>query len=298
MLWNGGSSNRVSEGSVPTTALTSLSGIFRRKGQPDRAASQAGQQSVDPDTPTLVLVHGFGGGVTDFADHLERLARTHRVIAFDLRGHGASTAPTSAQDYHLDRFADDVIAVLDACSVGRTRLLGHSLGGMVAREVVHRIPQRVEALVLMNTSAGPPPGLDRSLVAVAAEVAATEGMVALKALLDSVADDVSSVGGTGGNAALLERQAQNFSVLTGLMWSTVALEICDQPHRLEQLARYSGKTLIMVGELDTMFLPAAREMAGAVAHAELVVFEGVGHHPQFERPEEWILTLERFFAGI
>ena len=73
--------------------------------------------SVTPsnnDAPTLLLVHGFGGAKEDFADHVEALARHHRVVTFDLRGHGESDAPDEPSAYSLDRLAADVLAVADA----------------------------------------------------------------------------------------------------------------------------------------------------------------------------------------
>src|SRR6476646_8745277 len=49
---------------------------------------------VDGEGPGLLLVHGFGGAKEDFADHVPRMARTHTVVIFDHRGHGASDKPT------------------------------------------------------------------------------------------------------------------------------------------------------------------------------------------------------------
>ncbi len=132
------------------------------------------------DAPTLLLVHGFGGAKEDFADHMEALGRHHRVVAFDLRGHGESEAPVEPSAYSLDRLGADVLAVADSLGLDRFRLLGHSMGGMVARRVVLARPERIDALVLMDTSAGPPPGIDPDLVRLGAEVAMSEGMTVLR----------------------------------------------------------------------------------------------------------------------
>ena len=87
--------------------------------------------SVTPsinDAPTLVLVHGFGGAKEDFADHVEALARHHRVVTFDLRGHGQSDAPDEPSAYSLDRLAADVLAVAD-CVRARHLPAARSLDG-------------------------------------------------------------------------------------------------------------------------------------------------------------------------
>ena len=105
--------------------------------------------------PTLMLVHGFGGAKEDFSDQLADLATDHRVITLDLRGHGGSDGPEDEAMYSLDRFAADLLNVLDALAVDRVRLLGHSMGGMVVRRFALAMPNRLDALVLMDTSPGP-----------------------------------------------------------------------------------------------------------------------------------------------
>ena len=137
--------------------------------------------------PGLLLVHGFGGAKEDFADHVPVLARENTVVTFDHRGHGASDKPTDRDMYSIDRLATDILEVADACDLPRFRLLGHSMGGMVGRQIPLRAPERVEALIMMDTSAGPIPGFDPTLMDLAADVAFTGGKQALKELLDMAA---------------------------------------------------------------------------------------------------------------
>src|SRR5437868_11027576 len=103
------------------------------------------------DGPGLLLVHGFGGAKEDFADHVPALARDHTVVVFDHRGHGKSDKPANRDAYSVERLVSDVLAVADAADLSTFRLLGHSMGGMVARKVVLRAPERVEALVMMDS---------------------------------------------------------------------------------------------------------------------------------------------------
>ena len=87
------------------------------------------------------------------------LARDHTVVTFDHRGHGESDNPTDPAAYSFDRLVADTLAVADATGLDHFRLLGHSMGGMVARKIAIHEPSRVDALVMMDTSAGPVPGL-------------------------------------------------------------------------------------------------------------------------------------------
>src|SRR5262249_59206577 len=99
------------------------------------------------------------------------VAERWRVIRVDLRGHGDSDAPSDPSSYSLDRLARDIEAVAEAVGAERFRLLGHSMGGMVARRVVLDHPERVEALVMMSTAAGPPTGPDPDLAEFGAPLA-------------------------------------------------------------------------------------------------------------------------------
>ena len=139
--------------------------------------------------PGLLLVHGFGGAKEDFADHVPALAVDHTVVVVDHRGHGASDGPDDPAAYSpaahsFERLVTDMFEVADALGLDRFRLLGHSMGGMVARRMVLERPDRIEALVLMDTAPGPIPAFDVDLMDAGGMVALTQGKAALKELLD------------------------------------------------------------------------------------------------------------------
>ena len=98
------------------------------------------------DGPGLMLLHGLGGAKEDFADHVPTLARDHTVVTFDHRGHGESDNPTDPAAYSLERMVADSLAVADATGLDHFRLLGHSMGGMVARKIAIQEPSRIDAL--------------------------------------------------------------------------------------------------------------------------------------------------------
>jgi pimeloyl-ACP methyl ester carboxylesterase len=250
--------------------------------------------------PLLVLVHGFGGAKEDFADHLDVLARTHRVVTFDHRGHGESDKPDRAADYSIDRLAADTLAVADALGAGTFRLLGHSLGGMVARRVVLAAPERIEALVLMDTSPGPIPGMDGELMEAAAQLALDAGMDVLK----QVMDDASPLGTPAYERLLADRpgyrefQDRKWESLAAMMWATLVREIRDQPDQLADLGAIVAPTLVIVGALDAPFLGPSDAMAATIPGAQLAVVPDAGHSPQFENPDVWLAALEGFLASV
>jgi pimeloyl-ACP methyl ester carboxylesterase len=246
--------------------------------------------------PTLLLVHGFGGAKEDFAEQADALAQRHRVVTFDHRGHGASDAPTEASAYTLDRLALDTLAVADAVGANQFRLLGHSMGGMVARRVVLARPQRVEALVLMDTSPGPVPGIDGELLEMGAVIALNEGMGELKRIMDAF----QPLGTPAYEQLMAERpdyvefNDRKWATLSAVMWAALGREIRDQPDQLAALAAVRCPTLVIVGEQDLPFLGVARDMAETIKGAELAVIPDAGHSPQFENPTAWLGVLECF----
>jgi pimeloyl-ACP methyl ester carboxylesterase len=253
-----------------------------------------------PEAPGLLLVHGFGGAKEDFADHLDALARDHRVVAFDHRGHGESDAPDDAAAYSLDRLAADTLAVADATGLRDLRLLGHSMGGMVTRRVVLTRPERLAALVLMDTSAGPPPGLDPELVAFGAEIVRTDGMGELK----RVQDELDPLGSPSYRRILAERPGfreyteRKWAALSPAMWMQLAVEIVQQPDQLAELAGVELPTLVIVGDEDATFLEPCRQLAATIPRADLAVIPTAGHSPQFENPPAWFDALHHFLREL
>lgn len=244
----------------------------------------------------FLMVHGFTGAKEDFSDHVARFAEHARVVTFDHRGHGESDDPSEPAAYSLDRLASDTLAVADALGLERFRLLGHSMGGMVARRLVLAHPDRVEALVLMDTSPGPPDGVDPELVDAAARVALTDGMTALRALIDE-ADVLGSEADQRVQATrpgYVEFNARKWAQVSPVAYATLAREIVAQPPQLDAMVQIACPTLVIVGAQDACFIDAAARIAGTIPDATLVVVPDAGHSPQFENPDAWFAAVDGF----
>jgi pimeloyl-ACP methyl ester carboxylesterase len=255
---------------------------------------------IDGSGPGLLLVHGHGGAKEDFADHVERLSQRNTVVTFDHRGHGASDHPTEAAAYSLARMRADTWAVADAVGFDRFRVLGHSMGGMVVRRMPLEQPERIEALVLMDTSAGQIPALVPELIEMAAYVGLTDGKDTLKALLDTAGalDTEPYQRMLVDRPGYREFQDRKWADTSVVMWATIACEIAHQPDDLPALRELTCPTLVIVGELDVAFVAGSYAMADAIPGAHLDVIAAAGHSPQFEAPGEWIAALEGFLAGL
>lgn len=122
-----------------------------RRGDVDLAVFETGV----PDGPPVLLVHGWPDTHLLWEPVAAELAERHRVIAFDNRGAGASTAPADVPAYRIEELAADVRAVLDAVAPGeRVHLVGHDWGGVLGWEVA-AAPDAAAAIASFTCVSGP-----------------------------------------------------------------------------------------------------------------------------------------------
>src|SRR5882724_635099 len=120
---------------------------FRTKGGPDINVLDWGGQG-----PPAVLLHG-GSLTARTWDYVAIALRADfRLVALDMRGHGASDW---ANDYSIESYATDLMAVVDGLGIERTRLVGMSFGGVVACEFALRHPNRTESLAMVDVTSRP-----------------------------------------------------------------------------------------------------------------------------------------------
>lgn len=99
---------------------------------------------------TIAMHHGIGANQDIFAGWLPALSQTHRILRFDMRGHGTSHRPDAGVTIDMDRLTDDLLAVMDAAGVGSAHLVGESIGGTIVLQVALRASDRVRSLTISN----------------------------------------------------------------------------------------------------------------------------------------------------
>ena len=105
--------------------------------------------------PWLVLSHSLACSTRMWDPQIEAFKGTHRILAYDMRGHGASAAPKGP--YSLDMLADDVLSLLDFLQVKKSIFCGLSIGGMIGQTLALKAPQRFERMVFADTTHTQPP---------------------------------------------------------------------------------------------------------------------------------------------
>lgn len=149
---------------VPKGAYADPAALLATAAAPGaRIITADGVQSVvveagDPQDPSLLLIHGFGGSTYGYRDVMAPLAaRGWHVIAIDLPGFGLSEK-SWGRDYSHKAHATFALAVLDQLNVDRAVLLGHSMGGNVISWMLALAPERVAGLAYIDAAVAQPKG--------------------------------------------------------------------------------------------------------------------------------------------
>jgi pimeloyl-ACP methyl ester carboxylesterase len=241
----------------------------------------------------LVLVHGL----MDCSAGWETLAKaTHRpVVAFDLPGMGESDCPTSPQ---IDAFAADLASAIELLGVRDFTLVGHSFGGAVVTALAERIPDEVAALVLLA-----PSGFGR-IAATELTSAPVVKQIFRHALPLALANPITATGiymgmvapGRTPDRKLLGRLCSRaWRITPGIQMASQAMADAGRADSafFRRRVGYRGPVLALWGSNDIIVSPGHREgLATAFPQAEISVWEGMGHHPQRERPEELLRFVE------
>lgn len=258
----------------------------------------------DPDSPPVLLVHGIGRSMEDWAPQYERLEQSYRTIALDMPGFGFSER--TREPITLAALAGGVARTLD--TLGETRrihVVGNSLGGAIAQQLLAEQPERVASLALINSAGfgSEVTLLLRMLTMPVFGALSTRRPSRMSAVLfersihaDKATatkeriDHAFAVGSQPGNAAALRETALELGTPRGV-----------KPQWRRDLAasvsRTPRPTLIMWGAKDRI-LPAHHidEAMRVYPHAEVHLLSGVGHMPQIECPQRFADLLLPFLA--
>jgi len=251
----------------------------------------------------LMLVHGFTGGRTDFADFMDRFADDGwHAVAPDLRGHGTTGGPRDTSAYTVAAFVADVIALADRLGWPSFVLLGHSMGGIVAQQLALDHPDRLDALLLMDTVHGPLEVTTEELLEFAGNYAIDNGMPALADLMDSLGPSPTETEAYRHVKAtrpdIIAGQRANLAAAVPEMFASCSKMLMTEPDRLDRLRSVSVPTCVIVGEHDMPFLADSARLAAAIDGAELVTIAAAGHSPQWEQPDAWELATASFLRRL
>ncbi|WP_374413999.1 alpha/beta fold hydrolase [Hydrogenophaga sp.] len=265
---------------------------------------------------TVLMLHGIGGGHLAFAPQVETLASIgYRAVAWDMPGYGHS-APIEPYTFKglaeaCIRLIDALVGELDDPAPGRPKpdqpprgaatraaaerggsvvLVGHSMGGMVAQEVIARRPDKVRKLVLCGTSAAFGKRSDgKSAEAWAQQFIAqrTAPLDAGQSMADMAAKLVPQMVGPGSLPEGVRLAEQCMGRVPAATYRR-ALDCIVTFDRQAALAHIGVPTLLVGGEFDRVASPAVmKQMAQQIPNARYTEMAGIGHLMNLEAPDEF-----------
>jgi pimeloyl-ACP methyl ester carboxylesterase len=244
-----------------------------------------GGKAFDASLPTVVLLHGAGMDHTAWAQH-DRWFAHHgtNVLAPDMPGHGRSAGALLPS---IGEMAEWTASLLDASGAKQAKLIGHSMGSLIALETAARHPGKVSALVLVGTAAAMTVGPDLLKAAEANDHAAID-MVSIWGLGHAAGLGGSLAPGLwmhGGAQRLLERCRD------GVLFND--LSACNAyQNAMAAAATIKVPATLVLGERDMMTpAKAGRALAAVIPHSRTVVLAGAGHMMMAERPDELLAAM-------
>ncbi len=246
--------------------------------------------------PVIILIHGFTHSLETWDGWATVLKRDHRVIRYDLNGHGL-TGPDPLERYSPIERAGFIGEIMDVLGIDQANLAGNSLGGLAAWRFASENPARASALVLISPGAFPLNGASDKPAEIPAAMKAyllTAPEPGVRASAEFIYADDSKITDARLKVMrdMLRREGNGDAMIKSLEEFTL-------PDPTEALNRITAPTLILWGEGDIIIpIEQGRQMEKAISGARLLSYPGVGHAAQEEAPEETVADALAFLRGI
>jgi 3-oxoadipate enol-lactonase len=237
--------------------------------------------------PVLMFSNSLGTNLHMWDEQAKALAKSHRIVRYDQRGHGKSGAPEGA--YSIDRLGRDVLAVLNALEIPRVNFCGLSMGGMTGMWLARMAPERFDRMIFANTApkSQTPDSWNARIRTVHAKG------------LEAIADAVLGIWFTK------EFREKDPSTIAGMRAMMIANDpagyvgCCAAVRDMDQrwaIGDIKLPSLIIAGRGDNATpLKDSEFMAGRIAGAELAVLDAA-HISNVEQSAAFTRALEQFLA--
>jgi len=239
----------------------------------------------------LLLIHGHGSSSRDWEYQVDYFAKDYQVITMDVRGCGRSSKPAGPYSLHL--FAEDIAALLEELDVGAAHVVGISMGGMIAFELVLGFPQLVKSMVVVN-------GYPETRVETW-----KERLMVFRRFLMLDLFGMRKTGKILSKILFIKPEQDELRKLFVQRWaendkrayreSLKALINWDVEARLGEI---QCPVLVVASDEDYLPLEEKRAYAANIPYAKLVVIEDARHAVIVENPDRFNAVVRDFLAGI
>jgi pimeloyl-ACP methyl ester carboxylesterase len=233
--------------------------------------------------PPLLLTHGYSSTSQMWDGQIEALSKQHTLVVWDMRGHGRSDYPSDPAAYSEALTVADMAALLDAVGADRAVVGGLSLGGYMSL-AFHRVhPERVSALLIIDTG----PGFKKD-----------DARETWNKSAHDTGDRFEREGLAVLQSASRERSTVNHRDASGLAHAARGMLTQRDARVIELLPNIKVPSLVVVGADDTPFLAASDYMAAKIPGAKKVVVPAAGHAVNIDQPQAFIAAVLPFLDGL
>jgi pimeloyl-ACP methyl ester carboxylesterase len=241
----------------------------------------------------VIFIHGFPFDKSSWQPQIKFLKKTHRVIAYDIRGFGKSTAGKEKQSISL--FADDLVKFMDALEINKAIVCGLSMGGYILLNAVNRYPEKFKAIVLSDTQCiADTPEVKEKRSQTISHIMAS----GLKDFADGFIKNIFC-------QETLDTKKETVEKIKSIILSTSPVTVTGTLSALAQrwemcssLQEISVPTLILCGKEDKVTPLAQSEfLLQNITHATLHSIDNAGHMSNLEQPDEFNQHLAGFIKS-
>ena len=253
---------------------------------------------VEGDGPAVTLLHGFTQSGRSWREVISKMPGGWKWIVPDLRGHGETQTPHGSR-CSMEACTEDLVALWKELDVGRTHLVGYSMGGRLALHVAARRPERVASLLTIGAHAG----LDDD-----ARDGRRRGDEGLAERIE--AEGIEAFVNYWGALPLfagLERRGPSYVAqvraerlqnhVAGLACSLRGMGAGAMEPLWDDLARLTFPCTFVAGQLDHGYVASARRLAAGVANGRVEIVLRAGHAVHQERPDAFARVLADHLAA-
>ena len=233
--------------------------------------------------PPLLLTHGYSSTSAMWQGQIAALSKHHRLVLWDMRGHGRSDYPSDPASYSEALTVADMAALLDEVGAERAIVGGLSLGGYMSLAFYRAHPERVRALLIIDTG----PGFRKD-----------DARDAWNKRAHDTGDRFEREGLDVLKSASRERSSVSHRDASGLARAARGMLTQRDAQVIESLPNIRVPALVVVGADDTPFLGASDYMAAKIPGAAKVVIPAAGHAVNIDQPQAFIDAVLPFLDAL